>query len=174
MKNKKFHSRSIYYLTQTLALDCAYEAKYRDDIIRDKIVFRIKSEKIREKLITEGAKLTLQKATEICKSYDYAQKQLTEMKTEKSVDNFKFRHMSSKQKPRPSAKSESASQQAASTHGRSRPSLQNAKSSRLRPQQGRTCENCTTDNALPMENSVTSARSGTTSHPNADLGMSTT
>ncbi|KAH3893518.1 hypothetical protein DPMN_017665 [Dreissena polymorpha] len=53
--------------------------------------------------------------------------------------------MSSKQRPRPSAKSESASQQAASRHGRSRPSPHlNAKSSRLHPQQERTCQNCTT------------------------------
>ncbi|KAH3887497.1 hypothetical protein DPMN_011514 [Dreissena polymorpha] len=66
------------------------------------------------------------------------------MMTEKSVDYVKFRHIPSKQKPRPSAKSESASQQAASRHGRSRPSPQYAKSSRLHPQQERTCQNCTT------------------------------
>ncbi|KAH3768815.1 hypothetical protein DPMN_170031 [Dreissena polymorpha] len=98
------------------------------------------------------------------------------MKTEKSVDNVKFRHMSSKQKPRPSAKSESASQRAASRHGRSRPKTPSLQDCILnRGGHVKTAPPHTEkDNALPMVNSVTSARSGTISHPHADLGMSMT
>ena len=64
---------------KTLALDCNYGAEYVDDLIRDRIVFGVKSQKIRERLITEGEKLTLSKAVEICMSYEYAQEQLRSM-----------------------------------------------------------------------------------------------
>ena len=64
---------------------------YRDDLIRDQIVFGINSEKVREKLITEGAKLSVEKAIQICQSYEYAQQQLKQMKqqSEKQVDVVK-------------------------------------------------------------------------------------
>jgi len=46
---------------------------------------------VREKLITEGAKLTVEKAIQICQSYEYAQQQLKQMKqqSEKQVDVVK-------------------------------------------------------------------------------------
>ena len=72
---------------KVLANDCAFGAEYKDDMIRDRIVFGISSDKIREKLITEGEQLTLEKAVQICQSYEYAQSQLREMKSnDKSVD----------------------------------------------------------------------------------------
>ena len=51
---------------KTLSVECAYGPDYRDDLIRDQIVFGINSEKVRENLITEGAKLTVEKDIQIC------------------------------------------------------------------------------------------------------------
>ncbi|XP_052797485.1 uncharacterized protein K02A2.6-like [Mya arenaria] len=57
--------------------DCNY--KDNEDMIRDRIVFGIVSQKIREKLINMGENLTLSKAIQICQSFEYAQAQLREM-----------------------------------------------------------------------------------------------
>lgn len=64
---------------KVLAKDCAFGADYAEDMIRDRLVFGVRSHKIREKLLTVGADLTLQKAVEICQSYEYAQEQLRSM-----------------------------------------------------------------------------------------------
>ena len=48
-------------------------------MVRDRIVFGMTSVKIREKLINEGDKLTLDKAIQIAQNYEYAQEQLTTM-----------------------------------------------------------------------------------------------
>ena len=48
-------------------------------MVRDRIVFGVTSPKIREKLINEGDKLTLDKAIHIAQSYEYAQEQLRTM-----------------------------------------------------------------------------------------------
>ena len=45
-------------------------------MIRDMIVFGTNSAKIREKLINEGEELTLDKAIQIAKNYEYSQEQL--------------------------------------------------------------------------------------------------
>ncbi len=60
-----------------LAVDCNFTDK--DEMIRDRLVFGVKSQKIREKLINEGDKLTLDRAIQICQSFEYAQEQLREM-----------------------------------------------------------------------------------------------
>ena len=60
-----------------LVIDCDYRDK--EEMIRDRIVFGVKSPKIREKLINEGKKLSLEKAIQICQSFEYAQEQLREM-----------------------------------------------------------------------------------------------
>ena len=62
-----------------LANDCGYAEK--DDMIRDRIVFGISSPKIREKLINEGERLKLNKAIQICQSFEYAQDQMREMQS---------------------------------------------------------------------------------------------
>ena len=68
----KFHNRTQDTLgtaekfitaLQMLAQDCDF--KDPDEMIRDQIVFGTKSFKVREKLISKGAKLTLDKAIEI-------------------------------------------------------------------------------------------------------------
>ena len=48
-------------------------------MIRDHIVFGIKSTKEREKLINEGNDLTLEKCMDISRTYELSQKQLKSM-----------------------------------------------------------------------------------------------
>ena len=57
-----------------LARDCAF--KEPDEMIRDRIVFGTNSHKIREKLINEGKDLSLDKATEIARTYELSKAQL--------------------------------------------------------------------------------------------------
>lgn len=94
-KNEKQEDKSVEsFITnlKTLSLECAFGDEYRDDMIRDQIIFGIKSEKIREKLITEGGTLTLAKAVQICHSYEYAQQQLKTMNSSSNVDSLKMRN----------------------------------------------------------------------------------
>jgi hypothetical protein len=84
---------------KTLANDCAFHAGYRDDVIRDQIVIGITSEKVREKLITEGEALTLEKAVRISQSHEYAQ--LRDMTNSKNIDDINHkRHSTSKHQKR--------------------------------------------------------------------------
>lgn len=57
-----------------MARDCNF--KDTDEMIRDRVVFSIQSEKIREKLINVGEELTLDKAIQIAQAYEYSQEQL--------------------------------------------------------------------------------------------------
>ncbi|XP_062576025.1 uncharacterized protein K02A2.6-like [Saccostrea cucullata] len=57
-----------------LARDCNFSDA--EEMIRDRIVFGIQSEKIREKLINVGEALTLDKAVQIAQAYEYSQEQL--------------------------------------------------------------------------------------------------
>ena len=61
-------------LLKLLARDCNF--KHTDDMIRDRIVFGIQSEKIREKLINVGEDLTLDKAVQLAQAYEYSQEHL--------------------------------------------------------------------------------------------------
>lgn len=63
-----------------LANDCDFPD--RDGMLRDRIVFGTSSSKVREKLINEGGKLTLDKALQIAQSFEYAQEQLKSMNSE--------------------------------------------------------------------------------------------
>lgn len=49
---------------------------YLNDKIRDRLVFGIRSQNVRRKLLTVGGHLTLAKAVQICLTYEYAQEQL--------------------------------------------------------------------------------------------------
>ena len=60
------------------AKDCEY-GKQTDEMIRDRIVFGTNSSKIREKLITVGKELTLDKTIQIAQSHEYSQEQLKTM-----------------------------------------------------------------------------------------------
>ena len=85
----KFHSRTqdtsetaekFITALRILAQDCDF--KDPDEMIRDRIVFGTNSLKVREKLISKGAKLTLDKAIEIARSLESSQAQLTAMAPE--------------------------------------------------------------------------------------------
>lgn len=64
---------------KVLSKDCSFDDTYTDDMIRDRLVFGIRSQDIRKKLLTVGADLTLAKAIQICQTYEYAQEQLKTM-----------------------------------------------------------------------------------------------
>ena len=117
-------------------------------------MFGNRSDKIREKLITEGDKLTLQKTIEICQSYEYAQKQLTEMKNDRNVESVKTK-AGSNQKPRPPSSSSSSSSSAAAAAAANTTSTTTGHQSQGKarqqpkgtgygqpPPRGKTCQNC--------------------------------
>ncbi|XP_052766234.1 uncharacterized protein LOC128207393 [Mya arenaria] len=58
--------------------DCKFNAN-EDEMIRDRIVFGTNNSRIREKLINEGEKLTLDKALQIAQSFEYCQTQMATM-----------------------------------------------------------------------------------------------
>lgn len=62
---------------RNLAKTCAFSTLH-DDLLKDKIIFGIRSEQVREKLLIEE-KLDLDKAITICKSSEQATKQLLEL-----------------------------------------------------------------------------------------------
>jgi len=94
-----------------LARECAFDDTYRNDMIRDRLVFGVKSQKIREKLLTEGAELKLEKAVQICQTYEYAQEQLKTMQGASNVQNVsQVRKKQQKATPRDKAPSRQSSQ----------------------------------------------------------------
>ena len=56
-------------------------------MVRDHIVFRTNSPKVWEKLLSHGAELTLDKATDIMLSHELAQAQLKEMVGDRDLNN---------------------------------------------------------------------------------------
>ena len=76
------------------ANDCKFNAN-REEMMRDRIVFGVRSDKIRGKLLSEGDKLTYGKAIEIAQSHDYAQKQLQSItaKSEATMTNTAVCHV---------------------------------------------------------------------------------
>jgi hypothetical protein len=89
----KFHSRGqapdegiedFTTALRKLSVDCAFGNK-TDEMIRDRIVFATNSKSIREKLLNEGADLTLDKAIKVARNYEYSKQQLKEMSKEQEV-----------------------------------------------------------------------------------------
>lgn len=73
-----------------LAQDCEFHDK--NEMVRDSIVFGTNSSKVREKLIMEGAELTLEKATRTARTYETSQAQLkTAENKEGSIHTIKQR-----------------------------------------------------------------------------------
>jgi hypothetical protein len=68
-----------------LIKDCDYQQK--DEMLRDQIVFTVRSPKIGEKLIDEGSDLTLEKAIDIARTYELSKQQLTTMNGEDTSIN---------------------------------------------------------------------------------------
>ena len=79
--------------------DCGYDAAIHDEMIRDSIVFGVKSSKIREKLINEGSDLTLQKCLDIARTYELSQEQLKVIDNQASIHYVKSKR-SAKRQPR--------------------------------------------------------------------------
>lgn len=66
-----------HFITELHVKDCGYPNS--DKMVRDRIVFTTNSPRIREKLLSQGAELTLEKAIDITRSHELAQIQLKEM-----------------------------------------------------------------------------------------------
>ncbi|XP_014667306.1 PREDICTED: uncharacterized protein LOC106808905, partial [Priapulus caudatus] len=62
---------------RVLGKDCNYSDL--DEMIRDRIVFGISNSKVREKLVNEREKLTMEKAITIAQQFEYAQEQMRSM-----------------------------------------------------------------------------------------------
>jgi hypothetical protein len=60
---------------KTLIKDCDYPVGMQQDLIRDHIVFGVRSSKVREKLIVEGSDLTLEKCVDVAHTYELSQSQ---------------------------------------------------------------------------------------------------
>ena len=74
---------------KTLIRDCNYPAEFRNEMVRDHIVYGVRSSKIREKMIMEGSELTLEKCLDIAHTYELSQAQAEAIGTQvtpKAVD----------------------------------------------------------------------------------------
>ncbi|KAL0968110.1 hypothetical protein UPYG_G00262530 [Umbra pygmaea] len=68
-----------------LVKDCGYPNS--DEMVRDRIVFATNSPRVREKLLSHGAELTLDQAIDIARSHELAQAQLKEMVGGRDLNN---------------------------------------------------------------------------------------
>ena len=73
-----------------LARDCGYQQS--EEMVRDQIVFGVKSAKVRARLIQEGSSLTLEKAVDIGRTMELSEAQLKTMTgDEMKIHSFKKR-----------------------------------------------------------------------------------
>ena len=91
---------------KVLFKECGYQAGVEDEMIRDHIVFGVKSTKIREKLINEGNALTLEKCMDIARTYELSQKQLKSMNSGEDPNVYSVKQKYPK-KQRPSKQGKS-------------------------------------------------------------------
>jgi hypothetical protein len=80
-----------------LIKDCEYQQK--DEMLRDQIVFTVRSPKIREKPIDEGSDLTLEKAIDIARTYELSKQQLKTMNGEDTSINALSRKPAQRSQP---------------------------------------------------------------------------
>lgn len=83
-----------------LMRDCNYPVNMQDDLIRDHIVFGIRSNEIREKLIREGSELKLEKCIDIARTHELSQEQCKLMDEPCSVSAVKNRRQHQKPEAR--------------------------------------------------------------------------
>ncbi|VDI10629.1 Hypothetical predicted protein [Mytilus galloprovincialis] len=76
------------YLTdlKILVKDCGYATP--EEMVRDAIVFGTKDHKVREKCITEGSELSLEKAINFARTYELSKAQLQTMESEDKTINM--------------------------------------------------------------------------------------
>ena len=91
---------------KVLFKECGYQAGLEDEMIRDHIVFGVKSTKVREKLINEGNALTLEKCMDIARTYELSQKQLKTMNSGEDANVYSVKQKNPKKK-RPSIQGKS-------------------------------------------------------------------
>ena len=89
------------YLTKAklLLAECHYHRDAVDRILRDTLVFGIKSDKIRRDAIDEGDTLTLQKLIQIAKTHESTETQMAAMKSEQTSSTHAVRSKPKKNKP---------------------------------------------------------------------------
>ena len=82
-RNRKFEQ----FVTdlRILIKDCDYQQE--DELLRDQIVFTVRSPKIREKLINKGSDLTLEKAIDTARTYELSKQQLKTLNGEDTSIN---------------------------------------------------------------------------------------
>ena len=68
-----------------LIKECDYDAGEQEKMIRDHIVFGIRSSKVREKLISEGDDLTLEKCMNIARTHELSQKSTSRQRSGKGA-----------------------------------------------------------------------------------------
>ena len=71
-----------------LIKECGYDQTFHDYMIRDHIVFGIKSSKVREKMINEGDDLTLEKCMNLARTHELSKKQLKTMNTSEDLNVY--------------------------------------------------------------------------------------
>lgn len=181
-----------------LAKDCSYTNT--DEMIRDRIVFGTSSPRVREKLINEGEKLTLDKAIQIAQTFEYSQNQLKLMQAEISVaepqksvnavssgrhgNKNKNFHKQKKQQQKHGAVDSDHKQQSGAGRGRPKggnPSMQASKCGNCGfehsksghcPAQGKQCDKCRKWNHFAkMCRSKTVNEMVIVSQPDYDLGI---
>ena len=81
------------YLTKAklLLAECHYHRDAVDRILRDTLVFGIKSDKVRRDAIDEGDTLTLQKLIQIAKTHESTETQMAAMKSEQTSSTHAVR-----------------------------------------------------------------------------------
>ncbi|XP_060807623.1 uncharacterized protein LOC132901728 [Amyelois transitella] len=83
-QNEDEHFNEFLTRIKTQAIKCEFD-NLLDEMLKDKIVFGIRSNQVREKLLTED-KLDLTKAINICKTSEQASKQLDEFESKNKTD----------------------------------------------------------------------------------------
>ena len=85
---------------QVLVKDCDYDKP--EEMVRDRIVFGVKSSKVREKLINVGSKLTFAQSVDIVRAYESSKDQCQQMqKEDKTVNVVKSKRHSKPSSQRP-------------------------------------------------------------------------
>ena len=93
-ETKQKEGESIdHFVTElkTKAKNCEFEAQ-KDLMIRDRIIFGIQDERLKERLLRETENPTLEKAIEMCRAAEISKKQIKTLQGEIPVDAIKKRH----------------------------------------------------------------------------------
>ena len=123
-----------------LIKDCGYADDIQNEMIRDHIVFGVRSHKIREKLINEGSSLTLERCIDLSRTYELSQTQLMDINGQtQSVSAIKKSPGPKMQKQQPQQRSRYQHRESTNHPGHGRPSTtqqRNFKGSAMK------CNNC--------------------------------